>query len=872
MWQSKISISNTRPRWRFAASAFLGLLLTLTISTSSLIADESGTVSRRVHVTCDCYEKQPATTLITQLGDHNLTLSNFRAVESQRVLPFTVDAESGAVCTTNDDQLDFESQREFQFQVLADEEAGYDEFLAEFSAGLVDAGLPEGDLKRLSVSTIVFDITVRVNDVSELPVFEDSHFSVELISDAPVEIGCVTTNHQTASAGWLLYIASGNEDGIFELDPKSGVLTLVGNVSCNSESQANYELQLLIEDSAGEIETANVFVDVLRNIPVLVSESTSSTPSSSTVSASTPATSSLPEVNPDYGTTEAPAVPGNNKTQESIAKTSGTQESPINTKSEETENASNINTLPNINEIELAEVKQWVGDAEKLNNTPTLSTTGGDPEAVSRLQIAGPASNSLARISFQDSPGYLLTIGAFSIFLMACIAVILIWSRAAAARAQKLEDEASEERLKAALNGIQQDEEIRLLKSELADRDQTIAQLKKELRSITNDFESEENDDFQAAPDRDSRVSQTTMALSDSRLMKEESPVASQLHRDPIVDARTSLGNAFEQIGRELARESQLSPSSLPDHDEAGVLAFDSTEAVVATLDEHQDLRSELADLFAIHGLRKTEPSKEASHLILDADVDVASDDSTIPEQFDELNEPSPDVPQIEEQASEDLHLDTVKIYLAKLLERSQDATSPESILVDRRKTTDSSRSVDRRAKPESSRPPVKSYLDAYMSAHGGELASNVDTPNALSSKPTVAVPSEPLKPRPPVDVDSIRESMNSFRVVAIQSSEHALVSHLLREAKAKLAGRTVMVAGLACLTVIIFLANMKHVINFSYLNWLMCSLVLLSAAELGLRIRAVLKQRRNVTSSVSPPRSAKKAKRLLPGDNAVEE
>jgi len=158
------------------------------------------------------------------------------------------------------------------------------------------------------------------------------------------------------------------------------------------------------------------------------------------------------------------------------------------------------------------------------------------------------------------------------------------------------------------------------------------------------------------------------------------------------------------------------------------------------------------------------------------------------------------------------------------------------------------------------------------MSAHGGELAEIADKTATQSSKPTPEVASEPPKPRPPVDVDSIRESMNSFRVVAIQSSEHALLSHLLREAKAKIAGRTVMVAGLAGITLLVILANMKHVIDFSSLNWLMCSLVLLSVAELCLRIHAVIKQRRSVTSGVLSPRPVNQTKRLLPGADSVSE
>ena len=277
MWQSQDSILPTRPGRRFASVVVSTLLLAVMVSSSSLLAAEAVKASRRIQVTCDCRENQPSGTLITQLGDHNLTLKNFRADDNQGLLQFTVDTASGAVCTIHDDQLDFESQSEVQLRVLADEESEYDEFLAEFSAGLVDSGLPEDDMKSLIVTTIVFEIRVRLINVAEPPVIQDSHFSVDLVSNVPVECGCVNTNHRADSAGWQFCIASGNEDGIFEIDPKSGVLTLMSLVSSRSDMSVNFELQILVENPAGESDISNVFVNVHCEIPELIAEATPST-------------------------------------------------------------------------------------------------------------------------------------------------------------------------------------------------------------------------------------------------------------------------------------------------------------------------------------------------------------------------------------------------------------------------------------------------------------------------------------------------------------------------------------------------------------------------------------------------------------------
>ncbi len=883
MWQLRDSIFNTGPGRCIAAVRVAPLLLAMLASCTFLNAAEPQKANRRIQVMCDCRENQPAGTLITQLGDHNLTLKNFRAAQSQDLLQFTVDTESGAVFTAHDDQLDFESERAFQIRVLADEELENDKFLAEFSASLADAGLAENDLKSLTVSTVVFDITVRLTDVSEGPILDDSHFSVELASDALVEFGRIETGSESATPGWQFYIVSGNEDGFFEIDPTSGILTLNGAASCNSDRQSDFELELMVENSAGEFEVSNVFVKVHREVPEIVSDVDSATPSSLT-----PSATNTPEEDPVSDSLEPSAelvrndiaVRAKDETHEIGAEIIGRPSDTFNAQIVETEAELSHNSLPNVKAIDADEVQQWVAGDEGATRAHKADSLGVNAGITPSLPIAESVSNSAPQILLQDSPGYLLTLGAFSIFLAACIIVILIWSRAAAKRAGRIDGEASEERLTAALNDIQHEEELRLLRSELADRDQTILQLKKQLRSITLDFESDDNDEDDNGKDerhverdRKSWGDCPTPSLSDSRLSQEQLQVISVPDRDSLIDARTSLGAAFEQIGRKLERETLSLTSPVSSIEDAGEFLCESTQAAVATLEDPQDLRSELDDLFAMQGPGEPETSTSWPNLTVDNEPDTVSSNLPNQEFCEEQNEESAlEVHENMGSGSEDLHLDSVKLYLSKLLERSQEATSAESILVDRRKTTDSNQSIDRRAKPEPKRAPVKSFLDDYLLAHGGELADFAEKAATESFNPTPNVALEPPKPRPPVDVDSIRESMNSFRMVAIQSSEHALLSHLLREAKTKVAWRTVMLAGLAGITGLVFLANMKHVINFSSLNWLMSSLVVLSIVELCLRIHAVIKQRRNVTSSVMPPRQAGKTDvRLWSADSISE-
>ena len=109
------------------------------------------------------------------------------------------------------------------------------------------------------------------------------------------------------------------------------------------------------------------------------------------------------------------------------------------------------------------------------------------------------------------------------------------------------------------------------------------------------------------------------------------------------------------------------------------------------------------------------------------------------------------------------------------------------------------------------------------------------------------------MKPRTPVDVVSIRESMNSFRAVAIQSVENAVLSYDLRQAKGTLAVRKIMIAGLIAVTIMVFLANMVKAIEFSMLNWLMVAAVLLATAELGLRIYSIRRQKSRISATQHP-------------------
>ncbi|MCA9012188.1 MAG: hypothetical protein KDB01_20690, partial [Planctomycetaceae bacterium] len=273
---------------------------------------------------------------------------------------------------------------------------------------------------------------------------------------------------------------------------------------------------------------------------------------------------------------------------------------------------------------------------------------------------------------------------------------------------------------------------------------------------------------------------------------------------------------------------------SLPVWDMADESKLDSApapeESVTATLDDQEALRAELAELFSI---RQSKTGQSSAAVKTEKEVE------------DKPHAVEPD-PSGNGTNDEDSHLDSVKQYLSQLLERSKDARSAEEILVDRRKAESPNLTVDRRTASEPGRKPVKSFLESYMSAHGGSLDGTRESSAPAASEKKEHVPL-PEKPRTPIDVKSVRESMNSFRAVAIQSVENAVLSHDMRQAKVAIAVRTMMLTGLILVTMFAFLANMLDVIQFSLLPWLMAAAVIFVAIELGLRIQSIRKQRREL-------------------------
>jgi hypothetical protein len=143
------------------------------------------------------------------------------------------------------------------------------------------------------------------------------------------------------------------------------------------------------------------------------------------------------------------------------------------------------------------------------------------------------------------------------------------------------------------------------------------------------------------------------------------------------------------------------------------------------------------------------------------------------------------------------------------------------------------------------------------MSEQGGELthdSASQKSPEASLDEFARPIELKPPFERRPVDVQAIRQHMNSFRNVASTSLEHALASHRIRQAKGKVAGRTTLVIGLTVVSVLAIATNSAMKIYFPSLGWLMGLIVCLAIAELILRVEAIRRQRRELRYRILEP------------------
>jgi hypothetical protein len=319
----------------------------------------------------------------------------------------------------------------------------------------------------------------------------------------------------------------------------------------------------------------------------------------------------------------------------------------------------------------------------------------------------------------------------------------------------------------------------------------------------------------------------------------------------------------FESSDERAVLSDRHSTSSGPETSLSENLSFTGTAVCVeddpeSTIDDQPtkrvlNLRAELADLF---NLRATTESR------------LQKAEAESEEQTESTEESS------EGKSPEESHLDSVAKYLSQLLERSRKEDEAD-IFVERRGTVAGKwDGVDRREKPK----PVKSYIESYLEQHGGALRDDLEA-LAQRAQTTPSQPEEaPRAPREykPVDVNHLRQNMESFRAVAVRSVETAMAAYQVRLAKGKLVGRSMLITGLIVVVGLGVGTNVVRNFHLEPLNWLICAFILLCIAEFFLRVESIRKNRREMRLKILGAQrpSNKKAEDLqtAPLANAAED
>ena len=900
-------------RTRLRVLAFCSLIV-LTIGLTEKLPAENAAVdsSRRVFVTCDLREDSISGTLVTRLQDHHLALKNFRAAESDAGSEFVVDPGDGSVWIDRDDHMDFETHPILRLLVLADEELPKtDRFLEQFSAGLREEGLTAGLVESLSSRTVAFEITVRLQDVPEPPVLFDVNLFAQVLDEFSTEFGSVSAANSQPSEALNYFIISGNEDGIFQINKETGILSLIGAQQLHNDMVSTHELQVLAENPNGLSATANVFVITFNETPRLNNlADPAAAPVAEQDSAATTLVAGSAWLSPSwYASDERPENPfdwdlklhseAESRVPLLAAATNSIESTPSDDVSEDSAESIGYSMIPqlatpipNTGRIDTIELKDWL---TATGNARQSVPSDIDPNAISS-SASDPESTSFALTQKSVSQEVLQSLVALIVFVASFIAAAIAISRAASAQRKVLEDvaarhtedvsaellshccgvperatECDEAPLEMETSNAANSEDhavavnaelcarIRLLEGELVARGQLIAEL-------TVKLEATSHVQLEALPQNTDQILDQLEIATATLLRQDREPVADRTTR--VQDAASSAipGDMLSQILKHVeshasvcstsALASVRSEQELTSNMESlsgwshqsgtgSLYSLESTAFAVATLDEETEVHSELANLFA----SKKHVSENSPAPVSEVAVISVEQETVTPVQ------------DIIAETDEDSHLDSVKRYLSQLLERSKESASPEDILVDRRKVDGQTGSTERRASPTPARKPVKSFLESYMSSHGGDLLESTDKTPVTVAAEVPDLPKPPLKQRTPVDVNSVRESMNSFRAVAMQSVENAVLSYDLRQAKGVVLVRSIMLTVLVAVTALLFLANTMEVIEIRFLPWLMAVAVISAMIELSQRVQSIHKQRKELVSGTlnSAPQQRKR-------------
>ncbi|MFO0979628.1 MAG: hypothetical protein U0996_24725 [Planctomycetaceae bacterium] len=210
---------------------------------------------------------------------------------------------------------------------------------------------------------------------------------------------------------------------------------------------------------------------------------------------------------------------------------------------------------------------------------------------------------------------------------------------------------------------------------------------------------------------------------------------------------------------------------------------------------------------------------------------------------------------------------DFVKDYMEQLLARSRKSagtTLPQELKGDSRKKSGSSgKAASAPAKQEAPKlPKVTSFIEQYMANGYGELDSAATGTTATPSADPAAAPENPSMPSTPrqkMDLQKLRENMDSFRSLSTQSVEKAIVHSTLKRERHNINGRIMLSVVLGTMTVFLAIANFKGVINHVFAVWIALGATVVSIAELARKMSQIRSKCRETLSPDAESRASMK-------------
>ncbi len=401
------------------------------------------------------------------------------------------------------------------------------------------------------------------------------------------------------------------------------------------------------------------------------------------------------------------------------------------------------------------------------------------------------------------------------------------------------------------------------------------AELQKEAReldrraSLLDAREEEVRERLRMVANSEEEVENQRRQLLDARqqleLARTEIQVAMKQHSAAAAYADSSESDV-RKVNEEIAREASFRPG-------AAIFGMEA-EPVQSVLDESDatsanaalDLRAELANLFGLSARNAEKPVQ-----------DLNSNEET-PDTSEPLGIRKPVALHFGEDASrivsghvdetasessanqsgEDTSDDFVRDYMEQLLSRSRKAAGnslPSELSGGTKAKSSAPAPASANSKkpevPASKSPPkVKSYIDQYM-AGGAMSLENPESQNsgesAVDSRPE-DTPETPIIPRVKVDVEKLRQNMDSFRSVSTQSVEKALVTHALRTERLSINGRIFLVCVMGFMSIFLGIANYKGIINYPALIWVTLIGAIGAGLELTRKMYAIKSKGRALT------------------------